>query len=226
MINGQYNNYESNRVVTEVLYRVFAWMAGAIGLSAATAYLAADHYIFQTFPMMLVLLLVQVGIVVIVSGNIVSLPYSHVQGLFLTYAVLSGLTGSAIFRVYELGSIIQLFFATAGMFLVMAIYGYVTRVDLTQYQSLLYMVLWGVIIALLINMFLGSSQFQMLISIVGVLLFSALTAYDVHIIARMARTLLDREVMLNKIAILCALQLYLDFINLFLSMLQLFGKRK
>jgi FtsH-binding integral membrane protein len=121
---------------------------------------------------------------------------------------------------------VQLFIATAGMFGLMALYGYWTRTDLTQYHSLLYMALWGVIISLIINLFVGSSQLQMLTSAIGVLLFSALTAYDIQVIRRFAVAVTRSDGTWHKVAIVCALQLYLDFINLFLNMLQIFGKRK
>jgi hypothetical protein len=145
--------------------------------------------------------------------------------IFIVYSLLTGMSLSFIFVVYSVGSITSTFFITAGTFGAMAALGYTTSTDLTKFGSLLYMALFGIIIASVVNWFLGSSGLDYIISILGVLIFTGLTAYDVQKIKRIgASTDYDGETR-QKLVIMGALTLYLDFINLFLFMLRLFGGR-
>ena len=145
--------------------------------------------------------------------------------LFFTYSALTGVTFSIIFLIYPIGSIAAAFLSTAGVFGAMTLVGLTTKTDLSQYSSYFMMGLIGLFIAIIVNWFLGSALIDYVISIFGVLLFTALTAYDTQRIANMAadpRLALDPDNTL-KFSVMAALTLYLDFINLFLFMLRLFG---
>lgn len=211
-----------------ILYRVFAWMGVAVGLSGVTAWLLAEYS--QTLLlspwMFFALFLVQMTIVIVLSSQILTLSYAAAQILFVLYAVTTGATLSVLFLVYTIPSLVQTFFIAASMFASMAIYGAYTKTDLSGLRSLLMMTLWGVIIALLVNIFLQSAFLDMITALVGVLLFSLLTAFDIQRISVLVGYLSERREEVRKIALLGALQLYLDFINLFLSLLRLGGNRK
>jgi FtsH-binding integral membrane protein len=211
-----------------LLYRVFAWMSVGVGLSGATAiFVAQNPELLTRYSVVLPFLLIaQLALVVVLSWRIMSLSYPVAQMMFIVYAIMSGATLSVIFTAYTKTSIVQVFFIAASMFATMAIYGAYTKTNLAQFKNLLFMTLWGVLIALLINIFLKSALVDFVTAIVGVLLFAALTAYDIQNIQRLSAYLLARDEDWNKVALLAALQLYLDFINLFLSLLRLFGKRQ
>jgi FtsH-binding integral membrane protein len=217
---------EKRHIVKAIISRVFAWMAIAVSISGAAAFAATNIPAFQSFPVMILLFALQIGIVILLSSSILSLSYYAAQLLFLTYALLTGFTLSVIFITYQLGSILTVFIASALMFAIMAFYGAYTRTDLSQARNIFMMALIGLIIVSAINLFLQSSALQMVTSAVGVLLFAGLTAFDMQLIKNMASYLVEQNELWEKITILCALQLYLDFINLFLSMLQLTGRRK
>lgn len=226
--NGDVVGSSSTSPVKSLLYRVFAWMAAAVGLSGVTAVLLAQFpdLMARTMAFWPFLLIAQLGLVILLSWRISSLSYFTAQVLFVIYAVLMGMSLSVIFMVYTTASIAQIFLIAAAMFAFMAIYGAYTRTDLTQYRSLLFMTLIGLVIAGVVNIFLKSSMLDFITAIVGVLLFSALTAFDIQNIQRFGAYLIERGEDWNKVALLGALQLYLDFINLFLSLLRLFGQRK
>ena len=214
--------------ISFLLYRVFAWMAFGVGLSGATAlFVAQNPALLTRYAAVLPLLLIaQLVVVIVLSWRIMSLSYPVAQMMFALYAIMSGATLSVIFSVYTTASIVQVFFIAASMFATMAIYGAYTKTNLAQFKNLLFMTLFGLVIAMVVNMFLHSSLVDFVTACVGVLLFAALTAYDIQNIQRLGAYLLARNEDLNKIALLGALQLYLDFINLFLSLLRLFGKRQ
>jgi FtsH-binding integral membrane protein len=227
-MTSYYENHQTEKqhVVKAIISRVFAWMALAVAVSGAAAFAATNIPAFQSFPVMILLFALQLGIVILLSSSILSLSYYAAQLLFLTYALLTGFTFSVIFITYQLSSIVTVFIAASVMFGIMALYGAYTRTDLSQARSLFMMALVGLIIVMLINLFLQSTMLQTVTSAVGVLLFAGLTAFDMQLIKNMASYLVEQNELWEKITILCALQLYLDFINLFLSMLQLTGRRK
>lgn len=222
------NMHDEPRSVSALLYRVFAWMALGVGLSGATAlFIAQNPALLHRYAAVWPLLLIgQFVLVLVLSWKIMSLSYPVAQLMFIAYAVMSGATLSVIFEVYTWASIAQVFFIAAAMFAVMALYGAYTKTDLAQWRSLLYMTLFGVVIAMLVNIFLKSAMLDFITAIIGVLLFAALTAFDIQNIQRLAQFMLDRGDDWSKIALIGALQLYLDFINLFLSLLRLFGQQK
>lgn len=211
-----------------LLYRVFAWMSVAVGISGLTALAIAQSRpaLMQSPWAFFALFIVQLVIVIVLGQRIATLNYATAQLLFIIYSVASGATLSVIFLVYTTASITQVFFIAAGMFVSMALYGAYTKADLSQWRSLLMMMLWGMLIALIVNIFLKSAAFDFVLAVIGVVLFSLLTAYDIQNIQRMSAYLLARNEDFNKIALLGALQLYLDFVNLFLSLLRIFGKER
>ncbi len=148
--------------------------------------------------------------------------------MFLVYAVLNGFTLSIIFAVYALGTIGLAFVSAAGTFAAMTVLGYTTELDLSQYRTYFMMALIGLIIAMVVNIFLNSSGLELIISMAGVVIFTALTAYDTQKIKRWAAdpTFTDDGSLLMKVSIMGALTLYLDFVNLFLFLLRLFGRRR
>ena len=142
--------------------------------------------------------------------------------LFCIFAAAMGVWLAPIFVIYRLGTIVYTFFITAGTFGAMSIYGYFTKTDLSKFGTYMIMALWGLIIAIVVNIFLKSSGLEWVISIVGVLLFTGLTAWDTQMVKRLAAANLDPQ-MADKLATMGALNLYLDFINLFLFLLRIFG---
>ncbi len=153
------------------------------------------------------------------------LPYVGVAGLFLLFSALFGMSMSVIFAVYTNGSIVNVFLSTCGLFGLMAAVGYFTKTDLTKMGSILTIGLFAIVIASLINMFIGSSQMGYIISILAVVIFTGLTAYDMQKIKNMMQEY-DGSEDYKKLALWGALDLYLDFINLFLALLRIFGSRK
>jgi FtsH-binding integral membrane protein len=176
-------------------------------------------------PIMIVLMLVTLGLVFTMSFAVNRMSLATAQMVFWAYAALNGLTFSTLGLVYTGGSITRVFLITAATFAVTSLYGYVTRRDLTAFGSFLFMGLIGLVLASLVNMFIGSTPLQLALSVIGVLLFTGLTAYDTQNIKAMYYEG-DDALSMGRKAIFGALQLYLDFINLFLSLLRLMGDRR
>jgi uncharacterized protein len=173
----------------------------------------------------IVLMLATVGLVFFISFRINRLQYTTALGLFMLYAALLGVALTSIFAAYTGVSITRVFFISAASFGALSLYGYTTQRDLAPMQSFLFMGLIGILIASVVNIFLASSAFQFVISAVGVLVFAGFTAYDTQTIKEMYDVNDDGTVAGRK-AVMGALKLYLDFINLFLMLLQLFGDRR
>lgn len=237
MENRYFNaNYYGNRkMVTEVavgtmLRNVYLWMTGALAITGLTAYYVSGNAsllsaIFSSGWTVLVLFLAEIGLVIGLSAAINRISALTATLMFLLYSVLNGVTMSTIFLVYEIGSIASTFFVAAGTFGAMAIYGSVTRKDLTKVGNLCIMAVIGLIIATLVNLLIKSTVIEMIVSGVGVLVFVGLTAYDAQKIKAMLYDAEDNDTN-AKIAVLGALSLYLDFINLFLYLLRIFGRRR
>ena len=176
-------------------------------------------------PLMWVLLLGSLGLVLFLSFRIQKMSVVAAQASFLVYAGLVGASFASLFVVYTQTSIAQVFFITAATFGAMSLWGYTTRRDLSGFGSFLFMGLIGVVIAMVVNMFLRSSEMQFIISIIGVLVFTGLTAYDTQSIKESYYAGADGTAA-SRGAIIGALRLYLDFINLFLMLIQLLGNRR
>jgi len=192
----------------------------AFGVSQSPA---AMHAIFGT-PLKWVVMLAPLGFVFLFSARIHAMTPSTAQMVFWAFAATMGLSMASIFLVFTGTSIARVFFITAATFGATSLYGYTTRTDLSKFGSFLFMGLIGIVLASLVNIFIGSSALQFAISVIGVLLFTGLTAYDTQRLKELYADSYDRD-SLSRIAIMGALQLYLDFINLFTFLLQLLGQR-
>ena len=211
------------------MIKVYMYMALGLGLTGVVSVGVASspellHAIFTT-PLKWVFMFATLGIVMFMSVRISTLSFKTAQGLFWVYAALMGVALSTIFIVYTQQSIAQMFFVSAVVFGVMSLYGYTTKRDLTAFGSFLFMGLIGIVLASIVNIFMQSSAMQMLISSIAVLVFTGLTAYDTQAIKEVYYDADDMETA-GKKAVFGALKLYLDFVNIFLSLLQLFGERR
>jgi len=216
------------------LYQVYAWMGVAILLTAFAAFFTAQspallRLIFgegRGLPIgMIVLVLAEFGLVWYLSARVFDLQFETGLALFALYSVLNGVTLSVIFLVYTASSIASTFFICSAMFFGMSLYGWTTKSDLSKWGNILFMALIGMIIAGLVNWFLKSDVLSYIISFVGVIVFTGLTAYDTWKLKEAREELDGNEVMVRKLGLLGALNLYLDFVNLFLMLLRLFGRR-
>ena len=201
-------------VITAV---VAAWVAGSQSLL---------EFFFSNQALLIGLFVVEIIVVIALSVAVTKLPPSVAVGLFVVYSALTGITLSSIFLVYTDTSIVTTFLITGGMFGVMSLFGFVTKRDLTKLGSLLTMLLIGFVLALLLNLLLHSTTLYWILTLVGIGIFVGLTAYDTQRIKYMAASGLSGGRSRSAIAILGALRLYLDFINLFLLLLSLFGRRR
>ena len=209
---------------------VYYWMAGALAITGLTAMLVANNpallnFLFSSPTLVWGLLIGEIVLVLILSAAINRLSFSTATLLFILYSVVNGVTLSSIFVVYTQGSIASTFFITAGMFGGLALYGSVTKKDLSGMGRFLFMTLIGLIIASIVNIFMHSEMLYWITTFVGVLVFAGLTAWDAQKIQQMALMADDVNESTQKMALLGALTLYLDFINLFLYLLRIFGKR-
>ncbi len=219
--------------VNEFVRSVYNWMAVGLALTGAIAYGVAGspsmvRLIFGNQILFFGLIIAELGLVFYLSARIQRLQAGTATALFVLYAGLNGVTLSFIFLVYTKTSIASTFFICAGTFVAASIYGMSTKRDLTSMGSFMAMGLIGIIIASVVNLFLRSTGMQMIISYIGVIVFVGLTAYDTQKLKGMAMTQpagLDAGVV-RKGAILGALSLYLDFINLFLMLLRILGNRE
>lgn len=211
------------------MLRVYNYMTTGLALTGLVAYLVAAtpslyNAIYGT-PLVWVIMLAPLGVVLLLSARIHKMSFSAAQTTFWIYAGLVGLSLATVFVVFTGASIARVFFITAGTFAAMSLYGYTTRRDLSRLGSFLMMGLIGVVIAAVVNMFIASTMLQFLISVVGVIVFVGLTAYDTQAIKEMYLESDSSEVS-GKKAVMGALRLYLDFINLFVMLLYLFGNRE
>lgn len=218
----------STDVATVFLAKVFYWMAIGLGLTGVVAFLTAQSglvHIIVRSPLFILLVLGELGLVFFLSARVEKLQASTATGLFMGYSFLNGLTLATIFLAYTKASIAGTFFIAAGMFGAMAVYGFVTKRDLTGFGSFLFMGLIGIVIASIVNLFMASSMLSWMISGIGVIVFTGLTAYDVQKLSRMGTggIMEQGEAAVQKGAVIGALALYLDFINLFLMLLHFFG---
>ncbi len=211
---------------------VYAWMAIALLITGFTAYHVSESpfllsLLFTSKLSMWGLIIATVALVWHLSSAVSRMSLRAVTTVFLVYSILNGLTLASVFIVYTTTSIASVFFVTAGTFAVMSVYGTMTKADLSRMGNLCLMGLFGLILATIVNFFFENSFFELLISYAGILIFTGLTAYDTQQIRRIAEThdtgATDAG---QKIAIMGALSLYLDFINLFLYLLRIAGDRR
>jgi uncharacterized protein len=220
-------------VVNDFVRSVYNWMGIGLALTGFMAFYVASsptmiRLIFGNPIIFFILILAELGMVFAISGMVNRMSAGTATSLFVIYSALNGVTLSFIFLAYTRTSIISTFFICAGTFIGCSIYGWATKKDLTSLGGFLMMGLIGIIIASVVNIFIQSSAMSIIISYIGVFIFVGLTAYDTQKIKNMAMTQpagLDNAVV-RKGAILGALSLYLDFINLFLMLLRIFGQTR
>ena len=223
--------YSENAVAT-LMRNMYAWMAIALVITGFTAFAVANTYsmisALVTSPIIYYgLIFAELGLVYYLSSRIFRMSFATAGLLFAVYSIVNGVTLSLIFLIYELGSIVSTFFITAGTFGAMAVVGSFLKKDLSIIGRFALMALIGLIIAGVVNIFMRSEGFSFIIAIIGVLVFTALTAYDAQ---KMKNLIAENGYEINentqKLALIGALELYLDFVNLFLYLLRLLGSRR
>ena len=220
-------------MVNSFIQSVYNWMAVGLALTGGVAFYVANspsmmNLIFGNQLVFFGLFAAELGLVIYLSARVQKIEASTATGLFVLYAALNGATLSFIFLAYTGASIASTFFICAGTFVACSVFGMITKRDLTSVGGFMMMGLIGIIIASIVNMFIHNSAMDMIISYVGVIVFVGLTAYDTQKLKHMALTQpagLDAGV-IRKGAIIGALSLYLDFINLFLMLLRIFGNSR
>ncbi len=236
MNNGIAAQQSQTRVeVTNAFLRsVYNWMAIGLGVTAVVAWLTMDNIgaiynaVGNSLPtVFIVAMVVELGMVFFLSARINKLAGSTATGIFLAYSALSGFTLSGLLLVYTSASVLQAFLTTAGMFAAVSLYGLTTKRDLAGVGSFCMMGLFGLIIASVINIFMGSSMLEFGISCIGVLVFVGLTAYDTQYLKEMGQSMPEGDATVARRGVIMgALKLYLDFINLFIMLLRLIGDRR
>jgi uncharacterized protein len=225
--------YESRvgaTTVAQFFNMVYAWMAVGLAVTAVVAFWVSTQpaLMAQIFrgPALIILFIAEIGLVITISAAVQKINATAATVLFLIYSALNGLTLSVIFLVYTRGSLAGTFVVTAGTFAAMSVYGFTTKRDLTSMGSLLFMALIGLILASIVNMFWANTTLYWIITYAGVLIFVGLVAYDTQKLRYIAAQTGGEPALASRLAISGALALYLDFINLFLFLLRILGKRR
>lgn len=230
MSHDQVQSYSRSNVAV-YMQQVYLWMTAALGVTAFAAVFTASNMAVMQFlftnPMMIILLMVGViGLSVYITARIHVLSAGMATGLFLLYSALMGVFLGPVLLAYTGASVAQAFIVTAGMFGGMSVFGMVTKRDLSGMGSFLIMGLWGILLASIVNIFLGNAAVDFTISVLGVVIFTGLTAFDTQKLRIMGESApVGDSVAIRRGALLGALTLYLDFINMFLFLLRLFGSR-
>lgn len=214
-----------------LMRKVYLWMTLALAITGITAYYVATNEtiltaIFTNQILFWGLVIAELALVFGLSAAINRLSLTTATLMFVLYSIINGVTMSFIFLAYTMSSITSVFFITAGTFAAMALFGYFTKTDLSSMGKILLMALIGIIIATLVNIFLKSSGLTLILNYLGVLVFVGLTAYDTQKIKQMLLMAPDAGEGAQKVALLGALSLYLDFINLFIYLLRIFGGKR
>jgi len=232
MIN-EFNRGYLSKVDTNILMNsVYQWMMVGLLISGFSAFMVTHssfllHLLFANPYAIWMLFFIEIGLVVAISAGINKMDVSTARVLFVLFSIVDGMTLASIFLVYTEASIVTTFFIAAMTFGVMSLYGYFTESDLSSWGGILFAGLIGVVIALVVNFFLQSPAFEWWISVIGVIVFVGLTAYDTQKIKQMGEAMANDDAQsLSRVAIVGALALYLDFINLFIMMLEFFGNRR
>ncbi len=228
----QIDQLEGGRIAVPALIRkVYTWMALALAITGVTAYgvsISPDllTLIFGSKAVFFGLIIAELAMVILLTARLHKLSLTSATLMFVAYSVLNGVTLASIFIVYTMSSIASTFFICAATFGVMSAYGALTKTDLSSMGKLMFMALIGLIIATVVNLFVGSSTLNLIVSYVGVLVFVGLTAWDTQKIKMMLSEADYMDESAQKIALIGALSLYLDFVNLFLYLLRIFGARR
>lgn len=229
-MNNDYGYLSSDRVKTQsnLIQKVYGWMAAALVVTGVTSYVVAGN---QTIQNLLFsnpwftwgLFFVQLGLVIFLSARVMKMSAATASAMFIVYSFVTGVVLSLLFTLYTKESLASTFFISAALFGVMTLYGWTTKKDLTSAGSLFFMGLIGVIIASVVNIFLKSTVLYWITTYIGVFIFVGLIAYDTQKLKQLAG--METSETSSKLAIIGALSLYLDFINLFLLLLRIFGRR-
>jgi FtsH-binding integral membrane protein len=231
------NNGNYSAELSRVFFRnVYTYMFGALGISGILAYMVGTNELMfaQLFlnaagtglsPVFWIIAFAPVGIGLLIQMAYERLSMGFLLALFIVYSGLMGLSLSSIFMVYNMGAIASTFFVAAGAFAGMAILGYTTKTDLTKFGSLLYMVFIGMFIAGIVNIFIGSDSMGFIIACLGVFVFTGLTAYQMQQLKEVSQQPYLSAEDRNKLSLIGGLQLYILFVNLFLSLLRILGSR-
>lgn len=220
----------TNASTFKVLMRkVYLWMTLALMITGITATGVANSpnilaLIYSSQVVMWGIIIAEFGLVIYISARLEKLSLSTATTLFALYSILNGVMLSSIFLLYSTAIISKVFFITAGTFGVTALYGYATKKDLSSLGNILFMALIGLVIATVVNVFMKSAMFDLILSYIGVIIFVGLTAWDSQKIKHMMIVQQDADERAQKLALIGALSLYLDFINLFLYLLRIFGR--
>ncbi len=219
-------------VFSTLLQQIYAWMAGGLALTGFVAWYVAQsdtllNLVFGNQAVFFGLIILELGLVFGLSWGLTRMTATMATGAFLLYAAVNGITMAFIFLAYTNESIASTFLVTGGTFAAISMYGYTTKRDLTSWGTYLFMGLIGLILASVVNIFLQSNALGWIVTYAGVLIFVGLTAYDTQKIKEMSARIDARDSeTFQKMAIMGALRLYLDFINLFLYLLRILGKRR
>jgi len=231
----------TGRVAKKFFANVFLWMFVALSLSTLAAYFMTTNPEFASFlrnpetlkPTTLgwVAMFAPLGLVLLMSAGLNRLSYGALVAVFVLYSILTGLSLSFILIVYTSGSVLSCFIGAAGIFGIMAVMGYTTNVDLSKFGPILMIGVVGLVIASVVNMFIQSENFSLFMAFIGIAIFTALTAYDVQKLKRIGAGLEESGARMEdadtkKLAIMGALSLYLDFLNIFIYLLRIFGDRR
>jgi uncharacterized protein len=232
--NQPFESLRAQTIARQFFARVYLFMFAALLISGTIAYqfgtidFIAKYFITEAgkiSPLFYVVVFSPIGVAFVMQRYVNRLSFPLLFGLFALYSLLLGFSLTTIFLMYDLGSIISTFFITAGAFAAMAILGYTTKLDLTGFGSLLYMAFIGIFIAGIVNFFLESEMVSYVISIIGVFVFTGLTAYHMQKLKEVAFNTAIPESDRNKLALIGGFQLYVLFVNLFMSLLRLLGSR-
>ncbi|MDO5496834.1 MAG: Bax inhibitor-1/YccA family protein [Alistipes sp.] len=232
MENQTYSTaYSTSNAVSSLFKSVYLQMAAALAITGLTAWVVANNTsilsaIFGNAASVWVILGVQIGLVIWLSARVWKMSMTTATILFTLYSIVTGVSLSLIFLIYDLGTISAAFFTTAGTFLAMSLIGYTTKMNLAKVGSVLYMLLIGLVIATVVNIFLASSSLYWIITYAGVGIFTGLMAYDTYRLRQIFTQYGQVDEMGQKLALMGAFTLYLDFINLFLYLLRIFGSSR
>ncbi len=224
----------SNEISRDFFKSVYSYMFGALSLSGTIAYLFGTPEFFESYfitpqggisSSFYIAAFAPIGLALLIQWGYDRFSMASLLLMFIIYSALMGLSLSTIFMVYRIGAIVSTFFVSAGAFAGMAILGYTTKTDLTKFGSLLYMVFIGIFLASIFNMFIGSSTTDFVISILGVFVFTGLTAYHMQQLKDLSTNTQISNEQRSKLSLIGGLQLYILFVNLFLSLLRLLGGR-
>jgi hypothetical protein len=214
----------------EFFQKVYTWMFLGLLISGLTSYFVSSsesalNFIFSNIIIFYGLIVLELALVIILVSAIKKMSPNFAKWMFFVYSFINGITLSAIFLIYTQSSIVVVFFITAGMFGLLSLYGFFTDRDLTSIGRILFFGLIGIIIASIVNIFIKSVVFDLTLAVLAIVIFTGLIAYDTQKLKKFSESARNKTE-ISKVAIIGALSLYLDFINLFLNLLRMFGQRK